>query len=170
MRVERQSGLRLQGTLGLTLASVTAVAIVATVVSMWRRPAEPVPAATVAAAPHVAPVVAPTAPSSSLPVRKPAAVRAPVQVAASAAVASVNTGSFLEVITNQPEISRRIWVGIEGGVARTGLPANEFEEITVAPVVVDAIVVPKIGPPGGGGILPGARRVVVDESGRGDQR
>jgi hypothetical protein len=170
MRVERQSGMRFGGALGLTLAAVTAVAIVATVVSMWRRPAEPVPAATVAAAPHVAPVVESTPSSPALPERGPSVVRARVQAAESVPVASANTGPFLEVITNQPEIIKRIWAGIDGGVARVGLPANEFEEITVAPVRVDAIVVPKIGPPGGGGIVPGARRIVVDESARGDQR
>jgi hypothetical protein len=120
--------------------------------------AQSVPAPAVRPALDPAPTVQPARRA-----RQERAVTAPVTAAA-------NAGPFLEVITNQPEMLRRLWAGIDGGVARAGLPTNEFAEITVAPVVVDAIVVPKIGPAGGGGLMPGARRVVVDESARGDQR
>jgi hypothetical protein len=107
----------------------------------------------------------------SKPVRTSPTRRASASVKpASVAVAQAPAGPFLEVITNQPAIIRGIWAGIEGGVARIGLPANGFEEITVAPVRVDAILVPKIGPPGGGGLVPEARRVTGESSARGDQQ
>jgi hypothetical protein len=120
----------------------------------------------------VATVTVPTQPGT-VPVPTVAAPRRVPVVARGVAprvTAEATPGPYLEVITNQPEMLRRVWAGIAGGVARVGLPTAEFAELTVAPVLVDAIVVPRIGPAAGGGLVPGARRVVVDESARGDQR
>ena len=125
----------------------------------------PTPAVAQSAAVPAAEPVVPPAPAVE-PRRRARAARP----AADAVVAAAPAGPFLEVITNQPEMLRRVWASVEGGAARAGLPTDEFAELTVAPVLVDAIVVPRIGPSAGGGLVPGARRVVVDDSARGDQR
>jgi hypothetical protein len=155
----------------LAFAAVAVVAVAGGTYLLQRNPAvAPIaqtPVAQVATVPVPIETSAVPAPNVAAPRRLPA----PTRPVAPPVIAEAAPGPFLEVITNQPQIIGRIWAGIDGGVARVGLPANEFAQITVAPVHVDAIVVPKIGPPGGGGgIVPGARRVMADDSMRGDQR
>ena len=171
MRVERQGGFRLHSALGLTLASVAALAIVATVASLWRGPVETVPAATVADATDVPPVVKPTAPEPT-PKRKPSAVRARVPLGEDVPMPTANPGPYLEVITNQPELIRQVWTQAltAGFLDRPGLRVESVLDITAAPIVVEPIVVPLLRGPGGGDPPPAARRVTADDSWRGAQR
>ena len=167
-RVDARSGAGFRLRFALATATVAIAAVAGGAYWLQRGSAvAPAPIQAVAQSvpvPAVEPVVTPV---PSVPAPRTARAARPVAEAVSA---TAPAGPFLEVITNQPEMLRRVWAGINGGVARTGLPANEFVEIAVAPIVVDAIVVPKIGPPGGGGLTPEARRVTTDDSMRGDHR
>ena len=167
-RVDARSGAGFRLPFALATATVAIAAVVGGAYWLQRGSAvAPGPIQAVAqsvAVPAVEPVVTP---APTLPAPRRARAARPV---AEAVAAAAPAGPFLEVITNQPEMLRRVWASVEGGVARAGLPADEFAELTVAPVLVDAIVVPRIGPSAGGGLVPGARRVVVDDSARGNQR
>ncbi len=171
-RVEARSGAGFRWQFALATGAVAAAAVVGG--AYWLRPGSavaPSPAPVIAQsveAPAAAPAV--SAMPTVQPVRQMRETQVGAQPVAEPVAVATSTGPFLEVITNQPEMIRRVWASVEGGVTRAGLPADEFAEITVAPIRVDAIVVPRIGPAGGGGLVPGARRVVMDESQRGDQR
>ena len=168
-RIEAQGrqAFRWQPAFAFAAIAVAAVAVGAYLLQRGSTvaPAAVVPVAQTVTAPLPIEPSAPAAPKAA-PRQLPASTLAIQPVV----TAKAEPGPFLEVITDQPEVLRRVWEGIQGGVARTGLPANEFAEIAVTPIVVDAIVVPKIGLPGGGGLTPGARRVTSDDSMRGDHR
>jgi hypothetical protein len=101
------------------------------------------------------------------PILKPAASagsprRAPVPVKSSAgATAEAAAGPFMEVITNQPEVIRRMRARFSSNAFLDPNAAGRVtDEITVDPIVVSEINVPAIG----GVIKQGARGIGTDES------
>ncbi len=156
--------------------AAAAVIVVSAYVAFTTTPIEetPVPQMAGTAAPAAAPV------RSEVTAAVPAAGAAPVASAPKLSPASrqssdvhaVATGPALDVITNQPEVLRAIWARarwpmVEATVETASpVPAEVVREISVAPILVEPIVVRALDPSGtGGGGTPEIRRVAADATG-----
>lgn len=109
-------------------------------------------------APQIA--MAPSTPEPAGVAPQPSAPRVeakPVAKAGATTVTVLPAGPDLTVITDQPEAIRRVWTRAVADVSGPGSPPDEIREITVAPVVVNPIVIPLIGDAGRGGVTPTVR-------------
>lgn len=160
-RVEARGGAWMRPTLALLLTTA-AVAVLAggvlwvsghdAVVPAVVRPVAQTAAPSIAPAPSVMPATKASAP------RRAAASVTPAVVAA----AETSSGPFLEVITNQPAMIRRMRSRFTTkALFDPFATADVNEPITVAPIVVSEIEVPSIG---GVVIKKGVRWIGNDES------
>lgn len=121
-----------------------------------------------------APIAAPAPRETSQPVRSAARVARAVPTSAGMPAPTTNTGSGLEVITNQPALLRALWARVPAGATVVEASAAPLPEtvpdivvisVEVRPVVVKWLIEPQPTP----GVVPIIRKASADTAERSEK-